>query len=375
MNAAGMRTRIDAAGNLIGSLSSPDKKNASPPKRFLLGSHLDTVPNAGAYDGILGVMIGLAVAEHFASLTTALPFSIDVIGFSEEEGVRYAQPYLGSRSIAGSFDTSWLERVDEQGVSMREAIQAFGLDPNDIPTAAISPTEVIGFVEAHIEQGPVLERLDHAVGIVTSIVGQSRLTVEFKGEAGHAGTMPMMPRRDALVGASRLVGQVRDTGCGIEGLRATVGRMMVSPNASNVIPAAVELSLDVRHASDAVRLQAVDDLIAAGQRIAAEDDLRFMILHRSDSPSVAVSPRLESLLIRSVEAMGIHNTRLPSGAGHDAVVMGQRFPMAMLFIRHPDGISHHPDERVDVADVAVAIDVLIDFITRLAAEEAAIQTT
>lgn len=367
---AGMAVRIDDAGNLVGRRSNllPSTSTSDERMRVLLiGSHLDTVPNAGAFDGILGVLIGLAVAESFQD--QPLPFAIDVFGFSEEEGVRFAQPYLGSHAIAGSFDSSWLTRVDEAGVTLADAITAFGLAPDGIPDAAIDPERVIGFIETHIEQGPMLERLEKPVGVVTSIVGQSRLVVSFEGEAGHAGTVPMTPRRDALVGASKWIQQVRKTGCSDDGLRATVGRVLVSPNASNVIPARVELSLDVRHSSDDVRMTTVADLIAAGEWFANEDGLQFTILQRSDSPSVAVSPRLESLLADAVAKQGIEVVRLASGAGHDAVVMAKRFPISMLFIRHPGGISHHPDERVDVEDVAVAIEVLKEFVSQLAVQE------
>lgn len=367
---AGMTVRIDAAGNLIGRLPCPSSlppQSGGATRVLLIGSHLDTVPNAGSFDGILGVLIGLAVAESFKD--GHLPFAIDVIGFSEEEGVRFAQPYLGSHAIAGSFEHSWLTRVDETGVTLSEAIQAFGLDPDQLSEAAIAPENVIGFIEAHIEQGLILDRLEKPVGVVSSIVGQSRLVVCFEGEAGHSGTVPMTPRRDALVGASKWIQQVRKTGCSDDGLRATVGRVLVSPNASNVIPARVEMSLDVRHASDDIRMRAVEDLLAAGSWLANEDDLQFTILQRTDSPSVAVSPKLESILSDSVAKQGIEAIRLPSGAGHDAVVMGQRFPMSMLFIRHPGGTSHHPDEKVNVEDVAVAIEVLKEFVSQLAVQE------
>lgn len=370
MEQAGMVIRVDAAGNIVGR--RPATSGVSP-KVLILGSHLDTVPNAGMYDGILGVMIGLAVVE---SLTDEdLPFAIDVIGFSEEEGVRYSLPYIGSRAVAGSFDPLWLERVDSDGVSLREAIIAFGLDPKEICKAAYDPHEVLGFIEAHIEQGPVLERLGLPVASVSSIVGQSRLGVCFRGEAGHAGTMPMAMRHDALVGASKWILKVQELALSVEGLRATVGRMAVSPNASNVIPDRVELSLDVRHEQDSVRLAAIDQLLSHAEAIGASDGLRFEVLHRGDSGSVAGCPRLESLLRETIAAQGTHccvdgnPLSLASGAGHDAVVMGASFPMAMLFIRHPGGISHHPDERVDQCDVEVAIQVLVDFVKRLAHQE------
>jgi allantoate deiminase len=378
MESAGLTVRVDPAGNLIGHRSanwvSTDSRVApDAPQILLIGSHLDTVPNAGKFDGILGVLIGLAVVE--ATRDLALPFAVEVIGFSEEEGVRFSLPYIGSRTIAGSFEPQWLERKDENGVSLRDAITAFGLDADRIPSAAYDPTRVLGFVEAHIEQGPVLERAGLPVAAVTSIVGQSRLVVHFRGEAGHAGTMPMELRRDALVGAAKWIQTVQTTGRAVEGLRATVGRIASSPNASNVIPDQVELSLDVRHASNAVRLQAIETLLEAGRRIADTDELSFEVIQRGDSDSVSVCPRLEWLMSDCIEAQGAvcadsgRALRMASGAGHDAVIMGSRFPMAMLFIRHPGGISHHPDERVDQADVQIAIDVLVDFIKRLADQE------
>jgi allantoate deiminase len=380
MEAANMSVRIDHAGNLIGrraaSSSITHNATANEPKVLLIGSHLDTVPNAGKFDGILGVLIGLAVVE--ATRELALPFAIDVIGFSEEEGVRYALPYIGSRALAGVFEAAWLDRQDENGISLREAIIAFGLDPDLIPQAAYATDHVLGFVEAHIEQGPVLERAGLPVAAVTSIVGQSRLVVRFGGEAGHAGTMPMELRRDALVGAAKWIQAVQSTGLDTEGLRATVGRISAFPNASNVVPDRVDLSLDVRHALNSTRLAAIDRLLQTGRHIADADGLTFEVIQRGDSDSVNVCPRLESLLSDCIAARGaVPNEgggplRMASGAGHDAVIMGSRFPMAMLFIRHPGGISHHPDERVDHADVEIAIEVLVDFIKHLADQE---QTT
>ena len=377
-----MVVRTDDAGNLIGRRQTNGEVNqvlaafgaaVSEPKVLLIGSHLDTVPNAGKYDGILGVLIGLAVVEAVKDI--ALPFAIDVIGFSEEEGVRFSLPYIGSRAIAGSFEAEWLERRDEAGVSLREAITAFGLDPNNILNAAYNPSQVLGFIEAHIEQGPVLEHTGLPVASVTSIVGQSRLVVTFLGKAGHAGTTPMTMRQDALVGAATWIECVHETGCSVEGLRATVGRIAAWPNASNVIPDRVELSLDVRHASDETRLETIDKLLEAGSSIALSRGLTFEVRQRGDSDSVAVCPRLEALISESIAAHALASRNAPSplrmvsGAGHDAVVMGSRFPMTMLFIRHPGGVSHHPDERVDCSDVQVAVEVLIEFVKRLANQE------
>jgi len=382
MRQLGMSIRVDAAGNLIGRRPADPRLSAQGgsaadgfsvgPKReknrvLLLGSHLDTVPNAGKYDGILGVMLGLALVERLGQ--TPLAFDIDVIGFSEEEGVRYATPYLGSRGIAGTFDTTWFGLYDDSAITMRQAIATFGLDPDAIGLAAYEPASVIGFIEPHIEQGPVLERAGVAVGVVTQIVGQSRLVVHFRGEAGHAGTTPMIPRKDALVPAARLVAAVQEIGQRVDGLRATVGRLVVHPNASNVIPADVDVSLDIRHASDSVRLAVVDELIRAGTTFASGDNVQFSVTQRNHTESVEVSPRLAKILKDAVADSGFDPMEMVSGAGHDAVVMAARFPIAMLFLRHPGGISHHPDERVDVEDVGVGIAVLESFIHKLSSEE------
>jgi len=372
MRDAGMTVHVDAAGNIAGRFFSSDsvtKRNIAP-RTLIFGSHLDTVPNGGAFDGVLGVLIGLAVAEHFSKPeSTQLPFAIDVIGFSEEEGVRFAQPYLGSAAIAGLFDSAWLDRTDDQGISVSQAISDFGLSPQNIADAAVDPSTVIGFIEAHIEQGPVLESAGQPIGVVSSIIGQTRLVVEFLGVAGHAGTTPMTPRHDALVTAGHWIHEVNRTALSIDGIRATVGRINVWPNASNVIPGRVEASLDVRHAADDVRERSVAQFLALAALIAQNGGAGLSVKHRSDVDSVCFSKRLETLMCDAIDATTGTVVRLPSGAGHDAAIMAKRFPTSMLFVRHPGGISHHPDERVDASDVGVAIDTLIDLVNRLAAQE------
>jgi allantoate deiminase len=359
----GMSVRVDSVGNLIGRRKS-DK--AGDRGVLLLGSHLDTVPNAGKYDGILGVVVSLAVIETLKD--DALPFDIDVIGFSEEEGVRFSLPFIGSRTIAGSFELKDLERTDENGVSLRQAIEDFGLDATKIPEAQYSQEEVIGYLETHIEQGPVLENLQIPLGIVEGIVGQSRLVLTFQGLAGHAGTVPMEQRRDALVGASKFVTKVQELATLTHGLRATVGRFVVSPNASNVIPDRVELSLDVRHADDIAREISVEALLHRAQQIANEEQLELEILSSVHTPAVKSSPKLVSLLNQAMIEAGLPTHLLSSGAGHDAMVLAEVFPTVMLFVRHPEGISHHPKERVDHQDVQVAMDVMVKFVRLLAAE-------
>lgn len=359
MQELSMSVRLDNVGNLIGRRESAGTKKQT----LLVGSHLDTVPGGGKYDGVLGVLVGLAVVEALGE--AKLPFNIDVIGFSEEEGVRYSKPYLGSAAVAGVFDPDWLARVDSTGVTLREAITAFGADVSCIGDCAYEAGEVIGYVESHLEQGPVLERSREPVGVVSGIVGQSRLRLRVVGEAGHAGTTPMAGRRDALVAAAAFVSKVREAGVATDDLRATVGHFAVFPGAPNVIPERVEFSLDVRHASDEVRELAVDQLILAGRHIAEAEQCRFEIVEKTAQAAVGVDESLSATLAEAVSDAGHEPLCLPSGAGHDAVVMAQRFPIAMLFVRHPGGVSHHPDERVERDDVAVAIDVLSRFVRRL----------
>jgi allantoate deiminase len=363
MVSAGMSVRIDAVGNIIGRRQGPAEATS---KILIIGSHLDTVPNAGKYDGILGVMLGIAAVE--ALKEDDIPFAIDVIGFSEEEGVRFGFPFIGSRAVAGTFDFQCLNRKDADGQSVETALRQFGLAPENIPAAAYRPEEVLGYIEAHLEQGPVLEAKKIPVAIVEGIIGQSRLNLAFHGEAGHAGTVPTEYRRDALVGAARWIDQVRQLADDDVQLRATVGRLGVYPNASNVIPARVELSLDVRHPNDDARQRAVEELISLGRSLAERGGLRFEVLQQTQTPTVRSSTHLRRSLEEAMDTIGIQGFRMTSGAGHDAMIMAERFPMAMLFLRHPGGISHHPDERVDIEDVEVAMDVLKHFVLRLAKE-------
>ena len=362
MSALGMTARVDAAGNVIGRRAGSSQK-----RTLIIGSHLDTVPCAGRYDGVLGVVVGLALVEALGD--QQLPFNIDVIGFSEEEGIRFGEPYLGSSATAGCFSQDWLGLTDHDGVSMREVIESFGCDSECLGDCAYSADEVIGFVEPHLEQGPVLERLDQPVGVVSAIVGQSRLALAFKGEEGHAGTQPMVGRHDALVAASEFVGLVRRVGLEVDDLRATVGKLELGSSAANVIPSRVELSLDVRHPSDEDRHNAVSKLINGAKAIAAQEGCEFEILRSSDQNAVKMDDTLMSHLSESVNELTGTSPVLASGAGHDAVVMAKRFPVAMLFLRHPGGISHSPKECVETMDVASAIEVLTRTVYRLAEVE------
>ncbi len=359
MQAANLEPRVDNAGNLIGHRASTHSG-----KTLLIGSHLDSVPNAGRYDGVLGVLIGVAIAE--ALIDEALPYHLDIIGFSEEEGERFSMPYLGSSAVAGRFDQDWLARTDRDAHTMSDAIRQFGLRPEGIADAEYSPDEVLAYIEPHLEQGPMLEQAGLPLGVVTGIAGQSRLRLEFVGTAGHAGTTPMLGRSDALVMASEFIVAAASLGRQTTGLRATVGRIAATPNAPNVIPGRVELSLDVRHVDDLVRERAINDLLATGNRIAKTAEGSFSILETNANAAVSMDPDVSRLLKTSIQACNLQSLELFSGAGHDAVVMAERFPTAMLFLRHPGGVSHHPDERVERDDVAAAIEVLCQLVRNLA---------
>jgi len=359
MEALGMSVHVDAAGNLRGIWQPPDAKH----KRLVLGSHIDTVPDAGAFDGVLGVTIALEWVALAQELN--LPLAIEVIAFSEEEGVRYGLPYLGSRAVAGRFDPALLTLIDAEGITVDAALRAFGLDPGRIGEAVLCP-DAICFVEVHIEQGPLLEAENLCVAAVTAIVGQTRLTLSFTGHANHAGTTPMHLRHDALAAAAEWISAVESLAQRTEGLAATVGRISVEPNVGNVVPGVARVSLDVRHTRDAVRNAAVDELLARAEAIATKRGLTFTRVRQLEQPAVPMDERLTSFLTDAMEAAGFPVKTMPSGAGHDAIVMAGRLPTAMLFLRSPGGISHHPDESVLEEDVEASLLVAREFLHRLA---------
>jgi allantoate deiminase len=362
MEALGMTTRVDAAGNLRGMWRPA---NAGDGQRLILGSHIDTVPNAGAYDGVLGVTVALEWVQ--LAQERSLPLVIEVIAFSEEEGVRFGVPFIGSRAVAGRFDRALLKLEDADGILLEDAIRAFGLDPAELEDAAID-ANVAGFVEIHIEQGPVLEAEGLDVAAVTAIVGQSRLSLEFVGQANHAGTTPLHLRHDALAGAAEWIAAVEAMARNADGLIATVGKIAVEPNATNVVPGMAKVSLDARHARDVSRAVAVEDLVATGQAIAGRRGLTLNATRQLDQPAIPMDERLTALLVEAMEAAGMPRKRMASGAGHDAMVMAGKVPTAMLFLRSPRGVSHHPAEDVREEDVEAAMQVGLKFLERLAAE-------
>jgi allantoate deiminase len=366
MRDAGMTARLDAAGNLVGRRPGLGGADAGT---LLLGSHLDTVRDAGAFDGPLGVVLAIALVDRLRSEGAALPFALDVLGFADEEGLRFGTAYLGSRAVAGTFAPELFDVRDDDGVSVREALVAFGGDPRGIAAAARGRDgeRILGYVEVHMEQGPVLEDRGVPVGVVTGIAGATRVEVRFTGQAGHAGTVPMRLRRDTAPAVAEMVLACEDAARSTEGLLATVGRMDVRPGAPNVVAGTGIAFLDVRHANDRVRADAVASLHQTAEEIAARRQLGLAWDVRLDNPAVAVDDGLTARLEEAAAARGVSAPRLPSGAGHDAVAMAALCPVAMLFVRCAGGLSHHPDEAVAPDDAEAALDVLYDMVRGLAA--------
>ena len=355
MHALGMQVRLDRAGNLRGMYAG----EAAGAPVLLLGSHIDTVPDAGAFDGVLGIAVALAVVKALAG--RQLRYAIEVIAFSEEEGVRFGFPFIGSRGVLATLGAEELARVDAQGVSLANAIEEFGLGA---AVGGLTPG-TFAFVECHIEQGPVLEALGLPLGVVTGVVGQTRLELTFTGRANHAGTTPMNLRQDALAGAAAWISVVEQHAGSVSGLVATVGSIRVSPGAVNVIASEAVVSLDVRHGEDAVRAGAVVALLAAAERAGAQRGVRVSARETSRQDAVAMDARLCEELAGAIERAGAEAHRMISGAGHDAMILAEKMPAAMLFVRTPGGLSHHPDEAVAEADVQVACDALCGLLERL----------
>jgi len=395
MREAGMTMEEDAIGNLIGRYGAARPEA----KTFLLGSHLDTVRDAGKFDGALGVLVALACVESLHSENQRLPFAVSVVAFADEEGVRFHSSYLGSRVVAGTFDFDDLKRDDSEGISLREAILRFGGDPDVLHGARLDSKQLLGYLEVHIEQGPVLESKRLPVGVVSAIAGQSRISAGFTGLAGHAGTTPMAVRRDALAAAAQFIVGAERLGRSTAGLVVTVGEISVEPGASNVIPGRARLSVDVRHPEDAVRESTCEALRSLAAEAGADRllgiDASYQAFLSSPPPSSELSAMIKNLknlstlcgldwqvvqstssvqcskelsaLLKEASVLHVPSVlELPSGAGHDAAALAAITPVAMLFVRCKDGISHHPDESVAEADVLVAIRVLVRFLELLA---------
>jgi allantoate deiminase len=359
MHNAGLAVSEDALGTLRGRFGSARR-------RLLIGSHLDTVIDAGKYDGPLGVIAGILAAEPFARAKAKLPFGIDVLAFGDEEGSRFPATMTSSSACAGVFESEALTSADESGVTIAAALRAYGKKPQDIPAAAYRPQDAAAYIEVHIEQGPVLESKGEPLGVVTGIVGQSRLRVTLTGEAGHAGTVPMKLRRDPLAGAAEMalaLEKIAREHPG-DGMVGTVGRLEASPGAINIIPGRVVFSVDLRALTDRLRIRAVERFQDEARRIATARGLKLRIESFHEIATAHCAEPLQDLLADSISALGHSPIRLPSGAGHDAQVMARLCPSAMLFVRCRGGISHNPAEFASVSDMGVAIAALIRFVER-----------
>jgi allantoate deiminase/N-carbamoyl-L-amino-acid hydrolase len=365
--AAGLEVEIDAIGNVVGWWRS----RREGAKTLLVGSHYDTVINAGRYDGRLGIVLPIVAAQRLRQRGVELPFHLQVVAFGDEEGVRFQSTFLGSSALAGTFDLRLLEAADEQGTTLRAALLAAGLDPEQIPQLARAPSDLLGYVEIHIEQGPVLLNAKRALGVVTSIAGSLRYRVVVHGTAGHAGTVPMSLRQDAAAAAAEIVLAVEARCKATPGLVGTVGCLAVPEGAINVIPGRCELSIDLRAAEDATRDAAWAAVAAAIVDISLRRGVRIELHEVLRARAVPCSPAMQGRWAKSITQVTGEAAPmcLPSGAGHDAMQMAAVTEVGMLFVRCGNGgISHHPDESVDVADVELAARAFEDLIMQLAAE-------
>ena len=367
MRSAGMVAHLDAIGNVCGRYEG--ERPGLP--CLMLGSHYDTVRDAGKWDGPLGLITAISCVADLHKRGRRLPFAIEVTGFADEEGVRFASTLLGSRAVAGSFDASVLDARDNTGLSMRDALVQFGLDPEQIGTAARGRGELHAYIELHIEQGPVLETEQAPVGVVTAISGATRLAASLTGMAGHAGTVPMSLRRDALAGAAECIVAVEEFCRSDEGgLVGTVGYINAMPGATNVIPGQVSFTLDLRAPTDAHRKRAVADIVRRIEAIAKRRELALQIDVTHENRTVPCASSLRAQVAEAIAAEGYRVFELPSGAGHDGMAMIDVADVGMIFVRCRGGISHHPDEHVDRGDADTGARVLLRLIENFRPREA-----
>jgi allantoate deiminase len=361
MRGAGMDVRVDAIGNVIGRYAGTDPTAPA----LLIGSHLDTIVDAGRFDGMLGVVSAIACIEDLARRGVRRPFPIEIVGFADEEGARFGATLLGSRALTGTFDRRVLSITDDAGVSMAAALRQFGLDPDAIGEAARRPGDYGYYLELHIEQGPVLEAQALAVGCVTAINGALRYSVTITGDAGHAGTVPMGSRRDALAAAAACVLAVEERCSAEPDLVGTVGMIEAKPGVVNVVPGAARFSLDLRAPEDARRDRAAADLLARFEAIAAARKVTFSAVKTHEGAAVACAEKLMAAIDSAIVAEGITPLRLPSGAGHDGMAVVAIAPIGMIFVRCKGGISHNPAESVTAADAETGARVLLRVIEQL----------
>ena len=357
MQAAGMAASIDGVGNVVGRYQAAQATN----RTLIVGSHYDTVVDAGKYDGRLGILTGLVVIDHLNRSGRRLPFAVELIGFAEEEGLRFSASYIGSTAVAGSFDRGLLARRDRDGISLADAISATGFDPAGIPKLARPRQDLAGYLEVHIEQGPVLLQEGLPLGVVTAIAGNCRFWLTVSGQAGHAGTVPMGLRHDAVAAAAEIVLAVERRCSNVATLVGTVGRIEVPGGATNVIAGRCELSLDIRAGDDATRDAAVADVRAEIDAIERRRGVMVEIKEMQRNGAVACSARVQSLFADAIARTGTTPRFLPSGAGHDAVNFGGITDTGMLFVRCGNGgVSHSPRETITAEDADLGARVLLD---------------
>jgi allantoate deiminase len=361
MREAGMTPRIDALGNVVGRYRARDGGALT----LMLGSHIDTVRNAGWFDGALGVVAAIEVVRAASVSGKRFPFAIEVIAFGDEEGVRFASTLGGARALAGNFNLHALDEVGEDGVSRRQALVAFGCNPSRLAEEALAPDRALGYVEVHIEQGPVLEQEGLPVGIVTAIDGVTRGTVEVDGVAGHAGTVPMPMRKDALAAAAEMLLAVEGRARSRSNLVATVGKMEVPGSAANTIPGQARFTLDIRSPSDQERIGAVGDIKETIAAIAQRRGVTARLSVGHEVPAAICDAALSDQIAQAVESCGVTPRRLPSGAGHDAMAFDRIIPFAMLFVRCRGGVSHNPEEFASPGDIDIAARVLSNLLDRI----------
>jgi hydantoinase/carbamoylase family amidase len=358
MREAGMTAAFDALGNVVGRYEG----TAPDAPALLAGSHMDSVRNAGRYDGAFGILCPIECVRRLNETGTRLPFAIEVVAFGDEEGVRFSATLLGSHAFSGTFDPAWLEKTDAAGRTMRDALREFGGDPDAIGALKRDHAKTLAYVEVHIEQGPVLLNEGLPLGVVTAIAGGSRYSIDVTGLAGHAGTVPMGLRRDALAGAAEMVLAAERIANAMPGTVATVGRIEAMPGAINVIPGDVRFTLDARSGRDEPRKELEKALLSAFKEIAARRALKVEFTHMLELNAALCAPWLMDQFAASIRRHGIAERRLPSGAGHDAMAIAPVADIAMLFVRCGNGgISHHPDETMTAEDATLAADVLYDF--------------
>ncbi|MGE6609628.1 allantoate amidohydrolase [Peribacillus sp. NPDC076916] len=366
MKAAGMTVRKDALNNIIGRYEG---KDPTAPV-LMIGSHLDSVIEAGKYDGILGVITGIEVVQTLKDNGIILYNPIEVVGFCDEEGVRFHSTFLGSKAIAGTFTAEDLERADEQGITIAEALKGIGIaDPYAYKKASRTPEELLAYLELHIEQGPVLEKENEPVGIVRGIAGATRFYFEIIGKSGHAGTVPVALRQDALLGASDLISYIENIAVQNEPLVATIGKLTVSPGASNVIPGLVTGTLDIRDLNVDRKKKAIDAILTESERVAKARGLQIHFEQVMEADPVYCDEQLIKVIEESISELDGSAISLVSGAGHDAMAMADITNVAMIFVRCKDGLSHHPDEFVTVEDMGAGARVLYSTVIKIATKQ------